>query len=220
MRRAAGSGTSAKAGGGPRRRVAPASGLLLALALLPAPAAARVLLTQTEALALAFPGCEVRRDTLYLTAEQVRRAGELAGVPVAGGLVHAYRAQCQGKAAGTAYFDTHTVRTLAETVMVVVDPAGRAARVEVLSFQEPPDYLPRSPWYEQFGGLALDGELQLKRGVRPVTGATLTARATTDAVRRVLALHQVAGPRPQAKPAPGPGPGAAASPAPARGQRP
>jgi hypothetical protein len=62
-------------------------------------------------------------------------------------------------------------------------------RVEVLAFDEPPDYLPRAEWYRQFDGRPLDAELDLRRAIRPVTGATLTARSTTDAVRRVLALH-------------------------------
>ena len=40
-------------------------------------------------------------------------------------------------------------------------------------------------------GRKLDDDLALKRGIRSVTGATLTARATTEAVRRILALHRV-----------------------------
>ena len=91
---------------------------------------------------------------------------------------------------GTAYFDTHRVRTLAETVMVAIDPAGGILRVEVLSFDEPPDYLPRDEWYAQFGGRALAPETELGRAIRPVTGATLTARVTTDAARRALAIHR------------------------------
>ena len=62
----------------------------------------------------------------------------------------------------------------------------------MVSFREPLDYLPREGWYRQFDGEQLDDDLQLKRDIRPVTGATLTARATTEAVRRVLAIHQVA----------------------------
>ena len=189
----------------------PALAVAALLGSLATPAVARVLLTQAQALELAFPGCAVERRTHYLTAAQVARAGELAGEPLPGALVHAYAARCAGRPAGTAYFDTHKVRTLPETVMVVVDDQGRSTRVEVLSFQEPPDYLPRAPWYEQFRGRQLDGELQLRRGVRPVTGATLTARATTDAVRRVLAVDRVvreaqaqpARPAPTATPRPG-----------------
>jgi hypothetical protein len=75
--------------------------------------------------------------------------------------------------------------------MVVIAPAGTIARIEVLSFSEPEEYLPREHWYAQFPGKALNDELAMKRGIRPVSGATLTARATTEAARRVLALHQV-----------------------------
>jgi len=163
----------------------------LAAALLGAPAAARVHLTTDEALALAFPGCEVERGTVYLTPEQRARARELAGEAPAAPIVHPYRATCAGLPGGVAYFDVHTVRTLPEALMVVVDPQGRVERVEVLSFSEPEDYLPRAPFYEQFEGRALDAELALRRGVRSVAGATLTARSTTAAVRRVLALHRV-----------------------------
>jgi hypothetical protein len=150
-----------------------------------------VLLTVEEALQLAFPGCEVARRTAFLTPEQVRRARELAGAEVPSALVIYYVANRGGQPAGTAYFDTHRVRTLPETLMIVVDPRNRVSRIEVISFREPEEYLPRGAWYEQFLGKALDADLQLKRGIRPVTGATLTARATTDAVRRVLALHRV-----------------------------
>ncbi|HYO12438.1 MAG TPA: FMN-binding protein [Thermoanaerobaculia bacterium] len=172
-----------------------AAALSLGLALLGGaaarPAFAKVFLTVEEALRLAFPGCEVTRRTAYLTPEQVRRARELSRGEVPSALVTSYAATRGGQPAGTAYFDTHRVRTLPETLMVVVDPQGKVARVEVISFREPEEYLPRGAWYEQFQSEALDRDLQLKRDIHPVTGATLTARATTNAVRRVLALHRV-----------------------------
>ena len=145
-----------------------------------------------EALELAFPGCRVERETLYLTEEQLAAARERSGGTVESALVHPYVGWCDGGAAGVAYFDSHRVRTLPETLMVVVSPEGEVERIEILVFREPPDYIPRDAWYEQFDGRALDPDLELKRGIRPVTGATLTARATTDAVRRILAFHHVA----------------------------
>jgi hypothetical protein len=167
--------------------------LLLALLGWAGRASSKVFLTQDEALRLAFPGCVLERRTAYLTPEQVRRAHELSGEEVASALVVFYQAHKGQPAqpAGTAYFDTHRVRTLPETLMVVVDPQGRVARLEVLSFREPEEYMPRGVWYEQFRGHKLDRDLGLKTGIHPVTGATLTARATNSAVRRVLALHQV-----------------------------
>ncbi|MGH7151929.1 MAG: FMN-binding protein [Planctomycetota bacterium] len=163
----------------------------LALLALPAPARGEVLLTQEEALRLAFPGCGIERGTAFLTKAEVDRARKLAGVEVPGAIAHPYVARKEGKVVGTAYFDAHRVRTLPETLMVVVDPNDRVRRVEVLSFEEPREYLPRGAWYEQFRGRDLDEDLALRRGIPPVAGATLTARATTEAVRRVLALHRV-----------------------------
>jgi len=152
---------------------------------------AKVLLTPEEALKLAFPGAAIERRTAYLTPEQQKTAQKLSGddeVPSA--LVTYYVGTKDGDLVGTAYFDTHTVRTMPETIMVVVDPAEAIARIEVLSFSEPEEYLPKPHWYEQFQGRPLDDELSMKRGIHAVTGATLTARATTDAARRVLALHK------------------------------
>ena len=172
--------------GGARLLVA-AAGILAAAA-----AGAKVFLTQEEALRLAFPGAKIERRTAYLTEAQQKAAQKLSGDPETPSALESYYVGTKDdRLVGTAYFDTHTVRTMPETIMVVVDPAGAIARIEVLSFSEPEEYLPKAHWYEQFQGKPLDDELSMKRGIRPVTGATLTARATTDAARRVLALHRV-----------------------------
>ena len=167
--------------------------LLLAFGGAAEPVDAKVFLSLEEALQLAYPGCEVERSTIFLDEEQLRQAREVADVEIESGLVYPYQAICDGEVGGTAYFDSHRVRTLPETIMVAVDADGNVIRVEMLAFREPEDYIPRDIWYRQFDGEALDQELDLKRGIRSVTGATLTARATTEAVRRVLAIHQVLG---------------------------
>jgi len=165
---------------------------LATLAVSP-PAAAKVFLTPEEALGLAFPGCSIERRTVYLTAAQQEQASKLAGQQVTQALAYPYSATCDGKPGGSAYFDVHRVRTLPQTIMVVVATDGSVRRVEVLAFNEPEDYLPKAAWYGQFAGKKLSGELQLKKAIRPIAGATLTARATTEAVRRVLAIHEAIG---------------------------
>ncbi len=171
-----------------RASLAVAAAGALALSLwAPQPAAGGLFLTRDEALELAFPGCKVDRETLYLTRDEQRQAADLAGARTLSRLVVRYRSEC----GGIAYFDAHRVRTLAETLMVVVDAEGRVTRLEVLSFMEPEEYIPRRTWYDQFLKQRLDSRLRLKRSIHAVTGATLTARATTDAVRRILALDQV-----------------------------
>jgi hypothetical protein len=158
-------------------------------------ARASVFLTQSQALALAFPeGSTVERQAVFLTDAQLAKARDLAGpeVHLEEALVTRYVGKdAAGKPIGVAYFDKHRVRTVDETLMIVVDPAGRASRVEVLDFDEPPDYLPKKGWLAQLLGRDLDDELRVKRGIRPITGASLSSKAATDAVRRILALHRV-----------------------------
>jgi hypothetical protein len=170
---------------------AAAGGALTSLvAAAPAPAG-KVFMDRDEALELAFPGCAVERTTVYLDEEQVERIEALSKVEFEGSILYPYRALREGEVVGTAYFDTHRVRSKRETLMVVVGADGSVGRVEVLAFGEPVDYIPRDRWYGQFDGRPLDEDLTLGRKIRGVTGATLTAVATTECARRVLASHQV-----------------------------
>ncbi len=68
-------------------------------------------------------------------------------------------------------------------------------KIEILSFDEPPDYLASERWIAQLGNRKLDDEFSLKRSIRPLSGASLTARAIVNASRKVLALHQAIGSR-------------------------
>jgi Na+-translocating ferredoxin:NAD+ oxidoreductase RnfG subunit len=153
-------------------------------------------LTQNEALELAFPGAELERITAFLEPAQTARAGELAGsgVEVRSSVVTMYLARRSGNPVGVAYFDAHRVRTLPQVLMIVVGVDGRVARVETVSFQEPPEYGPPGGWLRLFEDRELDNDLAQRRGIPNITGATLTAGAVTRAVRRVLALHDVIDP--------------------------
>ena len=164
---------------------------LLFTLLFSAPASGIVLLSVDEALKLTFPDCIVKRLTVYLTKDQMARVQELAGQEVQSALVNPYVATREGKTVGIAYFDTHLVRTQQEVILVAIDPDDRILRVETLAFNEPRSYLPRSAWFQQFRGHGLDDDLRMKRSIRNVTGATITARVVTDAVRRALAIHLV-----------------------------
>lgn len=168
--------------------------VLTAVLMIWGTASATVLITVEEGLELAFPGAVFERETLFLDEDQRTAVLDLSGAATTSALATRFVAMDgSDEIIGYAYLDTHVVRTLPETVMVVLDAGGAVRRVEVVTFREPLEYMPREGWYGQYVGRELDDDLALKRGIRPVTGATLTARATTEAVRRVLAIHAVAG---------------------------
>lgn len=144
-----------------------------------------------EALALAFPGAQLQRREHYLTADQAEVVRRAAGTPLSGLWQVAYEARKDGRLVGVGFFDTHRVRTLPETALVAVSAEGRILRVEVVAFREPQEYMAKEAWVKQLEGRTLDAELNLKKGIRPLSGATLTAQALTDASRRGLALHRL-----------------------------
>jgi len=157
---------------------------------MPARAPAQVLLTQDEALRLAFPApAEIERRTAYLDEAQLARIEDEAGVELESTVVTYYVGRSPEGPLGAAYFDVHRVRTLPEVLMIVVDADGRVERIEVLRFAEPPEYLAPDGWLARFEGRRLANDLDGKNAVAGITGATLTSRAVTNAVRRTLALH-------------------------------
>lgn len=159
--------------------------------------------TPKEALALAFPKCKIERVVHYPDKKQMSQASKLVGTKVSTKTVRAYRAtNKEGKLVGTGYFDSHKIRTKAQTLFLVVAPDQTISRIEVLRFDEPPEYKPKAKWFAKFKGLKLGKTLQIKQSIPNLTGATLSARTTTDAVRRMLAWHQVFYPvvkKPEAK---------------------
>lgn len=151
-------------------------------------------MTREQALRVAFPEpARIERRTAFLDSSQLAQARESAGpqVELSQRVVTYYVGISDSALSGAAYFDAHLVRTLPEVVMVVVAPGGRVKLIEVLKFAEPPEYRAPERWLEQFHGRLLTRELAHRRGIIGISGATLTSRALTQGVRRILALHEV-----------------------------
>jgi len=165
--------------------------LLLGLALLSSMVGAAERPSVDQALQMAFPEAQISRESLFLTDAQLQAVTQQSGVDGQRALTTRFTLREGDRVVGWAYLDTHRVRTLPETLLVMLDEGGRIRRVEVVVFREPPDYLPPLRWYRQFEGRLLDPQLELKADIRPMTGATLSVRAATNAVRRILAVHTV-----------------------------
>lgn len=171
--------------------------LLLALACVALSGPGKTFHSQEEAFVLAFGKAEVQRTQHYWTKTERAALGELAGAKKVGGTHAEYQSKTkQGKvvAGRSVWFDTRMVRSKPQTIMLIIDAEQRVEKLVVCSFAEPLDYKPVARWYKQFEGRQLNDDLQLKKGIHGVSGATLTSRATTAAVREVLAAHASAHP--------------------------
>lgn len=164
----------------------------LALLALAAPALGRVFLSRSEALELAFPGAErVQSRTFVLGDEQAERVEALCGCSLDSRLVTVYSASAGGRILGYALIDVHRVRTMAQGLLLVLEPDGGIRDLRLLAFHEPEEYAPSSRWLEQFRGRPASDAPGPGRDIHAIAGSTLTSRAVMAAVRRATALYEV-----------------------------
>lgn len=145
-----------------------------------------------EALALAFPDAtRSEARNFFLTSEQRAEIERLAQARLDTDLVTIYIGYRGDEVIGYARFDTHLVRTLPETILVVLSPDGMVTATHLVAFYEPTEYIAGDRWRQQFAGKRLHDSLRVGRGIAAITGSTLTSRVVSDAVRRTLATHSV-----------------------------
>lgn len=166
--------------------------LSLLITVAASPVRAGVLHARDEALAMAFPnGEEVRPLDFYLTPEQRSEIEQQARAKLESNLITVYAGYKDGRVTAYAIFDTHTVRTLPETLLIVLTPTGTVRAVHLLAFYEPPEYAPPEGWLQKFVGAGRERRVELGRSVDAIAGSTLTSRAVASAVARAVAVHSV-----------------------------
>lgn len=148
--------------------------------------------TPERSLIAMFPGAKVIVKNIVISRDQKRRIEELARSRIDSRLISVYLVKNEDKVIAYGYVDVHRVRTHPESVLFVISPEGKIIAVEVLSFNEPLEYMADEAWLDLFKGKSLDRDpLRVNRDIPNMTGATLTARAVTKAARRALAIWKV-----------------------------
>lgn len=164
----------------------------LAAVGLAGPARGTVFYARDEALRLAFPDAErAEARDFFLTAAQRTEIERRAQAPLDSDLLTVYLGYRHGAVAGYAIFDTHVVRTLPETFLVVLTPEGAVSATYLLAFYEPPEYVPAQRWLRQFDGKRVGDDLRIGHGIAGITGSTLTSYAVAGGIRRALAIYAV-----------------------------
>ena len=168
--------------------------LLVALVATMAPTlvSAKVFASQNQALREAFPDAtRIERDTKVLLGAEFERVKDLTKDDRPAKVVVIHTAYRDDTILGYAHIDVHNVRTKPEAFMVVLTPDGVVRSVRVLAFHEPLDYLPTDRWYAQFEGKTREDRMRVGGDIHGVVGATLSAQAASDGVRRMLAYFEV-----------------------------
>lgn len=166
--------------------------VIAALTCLAPTSQARVFYALDEVQGLAFPDAtRVEEIEFFVTAAQRSQIEAMSHERLESDFVTAYAGYRDDRLIGHAFIETHQVRTLPETFLVVLGEDGAIANTHVLAFYEPLEYLPADRWLEQYRGKRLEADLQVGNRIAGITGATLTAEAINGGIRRALAIRAV-----------------------------
>ncbi len=149
-------------------------------------------MSKADALKLAFPDAElVETINLFLTKAQLEQVKQRPGATPDSPLYTFYVGKKGQDITGYAAIEAATVRTLPETVMVVLNPDGSVRFTEILAFFEPPEYMPPKRWLDQFRKIQLSPALRVGGEINALSGATISAQAITRQVRKTAALCEI-----------------------------
>ena len=176
-----------------RRRFLAMTTAALAWLLFPVqPSQAITYLTPDEALAQLLPEADAfQHEKITLSPAQKEKTQELLRGRIRKATYSFWSGSSQGVPAGYAVLLSVVGKERPITFMVAVSPEWTVRGIEVLVYRESEGSGIRARRFmKQFIGKSLSAPLKLGRDVHAISGATLSSRSTTYAVKKALALIQ------------------------------
>jgi FAD:protein FMN transferase len=151
-----------------------------------------VYLELEEALAKVFPGAEKIWTEEWIPSPDEKQSLEFSlGWHLNQESFIFYRAEKKGTDLGYAVVDQQVGRFKPITFMVQISPKGEVGRIEVMVYRESRgEGIKRQRFLKQFRGKSLGDPIRMNRDITVLSGATMSSRALTAGVRKVLALVQ------------------------------
>ncbi len=166
--------------------------ILLSAALLSLSLHAGVLIKPEAAMQAMFAEeCTVTKKTLMLGSAELKAVTEQARMKPPTRLYKLYRAESAMGVCGYGVLVTGKVRSKNAAVLYGITAEGKIAGIEIVAFNEPPEFLPPASWLSQFANASAQSDLRVGKNIPTITGATLSARMITDAARLALAIYAV-----------------------------
>lgn len=151
---------------------------------------AQLLITPVESMNMAFGGSvEITKKNTLLSKKDAKRIQNIAKVKLNSKIFRIFTAKEDSTIVGYGILINQKVRSKNAVIMYHITNLGLLKSVEVVSFNEPLEYLPSKTWNSQFKDRETDKMLRVSKDIPTITGATLSARAITDASRVAFAIY-------------------------------
>jgi Na+-translocating ferredoxin:NAD+ oxidoreductase RnfG subunit len=163
--------------------------MFIPVAAISVSAYATTYMTVEQAQAAMFPGAQLTRAFVTLSKDQALAIEKRTGVSVRKPEVQVW------KSANGGYFIVDEAIGKHEffTIALGLNADSSVKQIEILDYKESYGYEVRNEaWRKQFTGKTSTASLKLGDDIRNISGATLSCRHVTDAVKRLLATYEIA----------------------------
>ncbi|GMT50149.1 MAG: FMN-binding protein [bacterium] len=154
----------------------------------------RVYLNKDQALKIAFPKApSVKRKVVWFEDADIPKIEKLARQKLGLKRIVLYIGKKKDKITGYAIIDNVIGKKEYITYMLVISPKGKIKGVEILAFRESQgSEITNRGWRGQFKEKDIQDPIRLRQDITNISGATLSCRAITKGVRKLLAIFEIA----------------------------
>lgn len=133
----------------------------------------------------------VTKKQFKLNKKQMKQIQNAAKAKMDSNIVRLYTVKSAKKIEGYAVLLLSTIRTKKAVVLYIMDTKAKIKSMEIVLFKEPLEYKPKESWQNRFKNKTEKDNLFAGKGIPTISGATMSARAITDASRLAIALVKV-----------------------------
>lgn len=151
---------------------------------------ANILISPQEAMLLTYKDAmDISKKNILLSNEQAHDVEQEAKVKLSTKIYRIFKAQKDKKVLGYGILINETVRSKNAVILYFISSDSILKGIEIIAFNEPPEYLPSKEWNSQFQNIETSKMLRISKDIPTITGATMSARSVTDGSRVAFALY-------------------------------
>lgn len=128
----------------------------------------------------------VGQKDIVLNANEKKSLQAKAKATIDSNKIRFYVAKKAQKVEGYGVMIIQRIRTKKAAILYLIDRDVKIKNIEILAFHEPSEYKPYNSWKESFTGKGKGDDLKSGYDIPTISGATLSARAITNASRIAL----------------------------------
>ncbi len=134
---------------------------------------------------------DIVKSKIILSKNELKQIKKLSKQPLKSRIYRYYKISSKGKILGYAILIVKKVRSKKATLLYFVEPDSTLKFIEILSFLEPPEFIPQESWLDQFKHKSSSDSFRVGDDVPTISGATLSAYVITKSARVAIALFEM-----------------------------